>query len=112
MPHGMICARLLPFVVEANVRALQAREPNSPALRRYDEVAALLTGRSTAKASDAIEWLQQLCAHLNVAPLSQFGFTSADIPTVVAQAQKASSMKGNPIALSGEELSEILRQAL
>ena len=58
-PHGMICARLLPFVFEANVRALQTREPDSPALPRYDEVAQLLTGRSTAGASDAIEWLHQ-----------------------------------------------------
>ncbi len=111
-PHGMICARLLPFVVEANVRALQEREPNSPVLQRYAEVAQLLTGRSTAGASDAIGWLHQLCADLNVAPLSQFGFTAQDIPSVVAQAQKASSMKGNPIVLNAEELSEILRAAL
>jgi alcohol dehydrogenase class IV len=112
VPHGMICARLLPFVVEANVRALQTRESNSPVLQRYAEVAQLLTGRSTAKASDAIGWLHQLCADLDVAPLSQFGFTAQDIPSVVAQAQKASSMKGNPIVLNAEELSEILQAAL
>ena len=111
-PHGMICARLLPFVVEANVRALQEREPTSPVLQRYAEVAQLLTGRSTAGTSEAIGWLHQLCADLDVAPLSQFGFTAQDIPSVVAQAQKASSMKGNPIVLNVEELSEILRAAL
>jgi alcohol dehydrogenase class IV len=111
-PHGMICAQLLPFVVEANVRALQEREPHSPVLQRYAEVAQLLTGRSTAGASDAIEWLHQLCADLHVAQLSSFGFTQQDIPTVVAQAQKASSMKGNPIVLSAEELNEILWAAL
>jgi alcohol dehydrogenase class IV len=110
-PHGMICARLLPFVVEANVRALQAREPHSTVLQRYAEVAHLLTGRSTAGASDAITWLHQLCADLDVAPLSQFGFTPQDIPAVVAQAQKASSMKGNPLALTEEELRVILAQA-
>ena len=55
--YGM---RLLPFVVEANVRALQMREPNSTILKRYDEVAQLLTGRLNAHASDAIEWLQQI----------------------------------------------------
>jgi alcohol dehydrogenase class IV len=110
-PHGMICARLLPFVVEANVRALQEREPHSPVLQRYTEVARLLTGRSTAGASDAIEWLHQLCNDLKVAPLSQFGFTAQDIPAVVAQAQKASSMKGNPIVLTAEELQGILAQA-
>ncbi len=110
-PHGMICARLLPFVVEANVCALQARELHSPALQRYDEVAQLLTGRSSAEAGDAIEWLHRLCADLSVAPLSQFGFTAADIPTVVAQAQKSSSMKGNPITLTEEELVRILSKA-
>ncbi len=111
-PHGMICARLLPFVVEANVHALQEREPHSPVLQRYAEVAQLLTGRSTAGANDAIGWLQQLCSDLEVVPLSQFGFTAQDIPSVVTQAQKASSTKGNPIVLTKEELSEILRAAL
>jgi alcohol dehydrogenase class IV len=111
-PHGMICARLLPFVVKANVRALQTREPDSPVLTRYNEVAQLLTGRSTAKAIDAIQWLHQLCTDLSVAPLSRFGFTTNDIPTIVAQAQKASSMKGNPIVLTEEELQKILSQAV
>jgi alcohol dehydrogenase class IV len=110
-PHGMICARLLPFVVEANVRALQAREPASPVLQRYAEVAQLLTGRSTAGASEAIEWLHHLSADLGVTPLSQFGFTPNDVPVVVAQARQASSMKGNPIVLTEEELSAILRPA-
>jgi len=98
-------------VVEANVRALQAPAPNSPALQRYAEVAQLLTGQATAMATDAVEWLHQLCADLHVAPLSSFGLTPAAIPTVVAQAQKASSMKGNPIVLTTEELNDILRQA-
>jgi alcohol dehydrogenase class IV len=111
-PHGMICARFLPFVVEANVRALQTREPNSLALQRYAEVAQLLTGRSTAGASDAIEWLHQLCTDLNVAPLRQYRLAAVDIRMVVAQAQKASSMKGNPIGLTDEELQEILVKAV
>ena len=80
-------------------------------LQRYAEVAQLLTGRSSAGASEAIEWLHQLCVDLNVAPLSQFGFTPQDIPMVVAQAQQASSMKGNPIVLTEEELEGILSEA-
>src|SRR5262249_21695603 len=43
-PHGGICARLLPYVMEMNVRALQAREAESDKLLRFDEVAQLLTG--------------------------------------------------------------------
>ena len=35
-PHGAICAALLAPTVEANLRALRERAPDSPALRRHD----------------------------------------------------------------------------
>jgi alcohol dehydrogenase class IV len=111
-PHGTICARLLPSVMEANVRALQARMPDSPSLARYDEVAQLLTGENTARASDGVSWVQDLCQALDVPPLSDFGLTEGDFPTVVEKAGKASSMKGNPIVLTDEELTQILREAV
>jgi alcohol dehydrogenase class IV len=111
-PHGMICARLLPLVMETNVRALKTRTPKSPALDRYAEVARVLTGQSTATITDGLVWLQALCADLAVPPLSRFGVKESAIPQVVGQAQKASSMKGNPIALTEAELTEILRRAL
>src|SRR6185503_11356137 len=41
-PHGALCARLLPFVVEANIKALETRQPEHPALKRYAEIARLL----------------------------------------------------------------------
>jgi alcohol dehydrogenase class IV len=111
-PHGTICARLLPHVMAANVRALQARMPDSPALVRYDEVAQLLTGESTARAADGVAWIQDLCQALDVAPLSDFGLTEDDFPTVVEKARVASSMKGNPIVLTDEELTEILGKVI
>ncbi len=111
-PHGTICARLLPHVMAANVRALQARMPDSPALARYDEVAQLLTGESTARAADGVAWIQDLCQALDVAPLSDFGLTEDDFPTVVEKARVASSMKGNPIVLTDEELTEILGKVI
>ena len=111
-PHGDICARLLPFVMEANVQALQARAPSSPALARYDQVAQILTGIATARATDGIAWVQDLCAALKVPPLAEFGLKEADLPTVVAKSEKASSMKGNPITLTDKELTQILRKAI
>jgi alcohol dehydrogenase class IV len=110
-PHGVICARLLPHIMKTNVRALQARAPDSPALTRYDEIAQILTGDPAAKAADGVQWIQQLCARLEVPPLTTFGFTENDFPTAVTKAQKASSMKGNPITLTDEELTEILTNA-
>jgi alcohol dehydrogenase class IV len=111
-PHGAICARLLPLVMEANLRALGLRAPRSPALARYTEVARLLTGRADATAAEGVAWVHDLCAALAIAPLSAFGMTGADLLAVVSQAQKASSMKGNPIPLTDEEATNILRQAL
>ena len=110
-PHGVICARLLPFVMDANVRALQSREADSAALARYDEIAQLLTGKATAQAADGVTWVQGLCAVLKVPSLAEFGLKEQDFPTIVAKSQRSSSMKGNPIELAEDELLEILREA-
>ena len=111
-PHGMICARLLPLVMETNVQALKSRAPNSPALQRYAGVAQILTGQSTATLGDALAWLQALCADLAAPPLSHFGVNENAIPSIIAQAQRASSTKGNPIQLTEQELAGILQRAL
>jgi len=110
-PHGAICAALLPFVTQANIEALQKRGAGSPALLRYDEVASLLTGKAGANATAGLEWMQELCAALKVPPLTQFGLKEQDFPQVVAKARKSSSMKGNPIALTDGELTQILYKA-
>jgi len=110
-PHGVICARLLPTVCQANVQALQNRQANSPFLARYVEIAQLLTGRATARAADGVTWVQELCADLAVPSLAEFGLTEKDFPTVVAKAKKSSSMKGNPITLTDDELFKILKKA-
>lgn len=109
-PHGTICARLLPYVMEANVQALQNRAPTSPALARYGEIAQLLAG-VTAKAVDGVEWLRNVCLEFKVPPLSEFGLKEQDFPTVVAKSQKSSSMKGNPITLTDDELMAILKKS-
>lgn len=108
VPHGTACARLLPPVVEVNVRALKARAPLSPALARYDEVARILTGRADARAEEGAAWLGELVRELEVPPLATFGVSADDVPRVAAKARKASSMQGNPIELTDEELGEVL----
>ncbi|MEW5868299.1 MAG: iron-containing alcohol dehydrogenase [Chloroflexota bacterium] len=111
-PHGVICAGLLPFVLEANLRALQARQPDSPALARFDEVARLLTGNATATASQGIAWVQDLCQALQVPPLAAYGLRREHFPQVIEKSARASSMQGNPIVLSEAELGVILEQAI
>jgi alcohol dehydrogenase class IV len=111
-PHGAICAALLPHVMAMNLRALRQRDPNGPALYRYDEVAWWLTGDSQAKADDGVKWVRALVTDLKVSRLGSFGIQQIHIADLVVKAAKASSMKANPIVLTPEELTEILEQAL
>lgn len=111
-PHGAVCARLLPVVMEANIRALTQREPLSPALIKYQEIAVLLTGDPQASAAHGCAWIRDLCDQLNVPPLSVYGVTHGDVEPIVAQSIKASSMKANPIVLDLEALTAILIEAL
>ncbi len=110
--HGAICARLLPYVMEINVRALQQRPGGSPALRRYDEIAHILTGSDSASADAGVAWVQDLCQTLQVPSLASYGMRQEDLPSVVEKSSAASSMRGNPIELTSDELREILERAL
>ena len=110
-PHGAICARLLPFVVEANVRALQQRQPESPVLESYREIACFLTGDANSNITQGIAWIQELCLTLKVPPLSDYGLSPEDFPQVVEKTALASSTRANPIELSPEELYEVLSAA-
>jgi alcohol dehydrogenase class IV len=111
-PHGAICAALLPHVMEANLRAMREREPRRDALRRYEEIARLLTGRLAASADDGVEWVRQLVRALRVPTLGSFGLIQADLSEVIEKGAKASSMKANPIVLTIEEQREILGRVL
>lgn len=111
-PHGALCGLLLPLVMAANVHALSTRTPGSPALARYEEVAQILTGVSTARAVDGVTWVQDLCATLKVPPLAEYGLKERDFPAVVEKVLRASSTKGNPIVLTDNELTQILTKAV
>jgi alcohol dehydrogenase class IV len=111
-PHGALCGRLLPYVMAANVKALQQRDPQSAALHRFHELGLLLTGTPTARAQDAVTWTHRLCQNMKTPPLSAFGLEKKDIPLIAQQARSSSSIKGNPIALTTDELIDILEQAL
>jgi len=111
-PHGVICGRLLPFVAAANVRALQDRDRDNPALARYDEIARILTGHHAAVADNGIAWIQELGQALELPGLATYGMSPADFPAIIAKSSRSSSMRGNPIALTPAELAHVLEQAL
>ncbi len=111
-PHGATCAALLPAVVRANARALASRAPANPALARYREIAAIVTGQAGAGIVALVGWIESLARALAVPTLSHWGVGEADIPALVARARVASSMQANPVALEERELEEIVRSSL
>ncbi len=110
-PHGALCARLLPEVMEVNVRALHERAADGRALERYREVAQILNGDANATDEDGVNWIRGLCTELNFLNLSDLGVQESDFRMICEKAEQASSMKGNPIRLSQEEMLEILDHA-
>jgi alcohol dehydrogenase class IV len=111
-PHGAICARLLPPVMEINVRALKQRQASSAFLLRYQQVAQILTGRPGAAPEEGIAWVKDLAEALHIPPLASCGLALADFPSVVEKTQAASSTKANPVRLTNTELEEILMMAI
>jgi alcohol dehydrogenase class IV len=110
-PHGAVCAALLAPAMAVNIRALRARGPAS-GIERYAGVAHILTGRADAAPEDGVEWVSQVCRRLRILPLRTYGIGAGDIPTLVAGAAQASSMQANPVALTADEMSEIITRAL
>lgn len=119
VPHGTVCAALLPHVIRENVLAFRAR-PSEPAcargLDRYARVGRLLAGDERLVEHDAIEsavrLTAELAAALTIPPLRQFGLDESDVPAMVALARKASSMRFNPVVLSDEALAAALAEAI
>jgi alcohol dehydrogenase class IV len=111
-PHGAVCARLLPYVMDANLRALRERSPTHEALNRYEEIAHILTGSAHATAADGVRWVQETGSALDIPPLAAYGMAADDVPVLVEKAAAASSTKGNPISLTPDEMREILARAL
>jgi alcohol dehydrogenase class IV len=111
-PHGAVCASLLSHVLQVNHRVISTRHPGHPANQRFQEIAQSLTGSMVATPEDGLAWIEETCARLGIPSLGAFGITPAHFPELVKKAAKASSMRGNPVPLMPEELTEILQRAL
>ena len=103
-PHGAVCAALFSATMDVNLRAVSARAPER--LGRFRELAALLG------TNDLGGWVRSLCDALEIPGLSHYGMAAADVPALVEKAKVASSMKGNPVVLTDDELTEIATRSL
>lgn len=103
--HGAICAAILPHAMRVNLAALLERAPESQAIDRYREIAAILTGDPGATAEDGCQWVLELVRSLNIPPVP------GNNDEGIEKAARSSSMKANPIQLNRDELAAILKAA-
>lgn len=111
-PHGNVCAAVLATCCEVNVRAMKERDPDNPAIARYTEVARLLTANPEATAEDGVAWVRETVSLLGVGGLRSLGLTEDQLDQATKGAMAASSMKGNPIVLTYDEVHEILTASM
>lgn len=123
-PHGVICARLLGGVIAANIVMLEKKingqwaangqtdrdELTSKSLMKYQEIARILTGNPDASAHDAITHINEIAKYMHIADIAFPAVDSQQISLIARQAEKSSSMKGNPVVLSYDQIRRIIAQ--
>ena len=115
IPHGVVCGTLVAEATAMNIRALQARKPDSKVLLKYAQAGRMITHDIHLTDEEALAQLTGVLHAwteiMQLPRLSQFGVGHSDIPRIVANS-RGSSMKTNPILLSDEEIAEILSRRL
>jgi len=105
IPHGVACGTLLAAATRANIEALRARAPDSPALAKYETLRRLF---DTADLPALLAGWQE---RLELPRLGIYGVTEADITRIVANS-RGSSMRTNPVVLEDTELAALLTERL
>jgi alcohol dehydrogenase class IV len=115
VPHGTGCGILLATTTRANLAALAARAPGSPALARYADAGRILAGDGALqdeRARDALQaTLEAWTTALRIPRLGDFGAAPRDLPALVTES-RGSSMRTNPVVLTDAEIAEILAASL
>lgn len=113
--HGVACGTLLAAATRVNIETMHAREPDNPALVRYAQAGRLLGNDTTlddaAAHSLLVATLERWTEHMSLPRLSELRVTPADLPRIVANS-RGSSMKTNPIVLTDEEVTRVLKMRL
>lgn len=109
IPHGAVCASLMSAVIDINIEVLKEQNKD---ISKFDELARIITGNKKAIAEDGVVWVENIISELGIPSLSTFGLTEDDFPELVQKAKNASSMKGNPVELTDDQLKWILEKSL
>lgn len=107
IPHGLICGRLMAKSNEINIRELR-KNRNAEALRKYLFLGELFLDKK-GKTDDYyidgfIQYLYELNDFMKLPGLGTFGIQEKDLGLICSETE----IKNNPVALSSEDLYEIL----
>ena len=115
IPHGIVCGTMVASATASNIEALEARDPDNPALPKYAEIGRRFAMKKGLDGPDArrflVEVLRNWEVELDVPRLSAYGIGEGDPARIVA-ASRGSSMKTNPLVLTDAELTDILASRL
>lgn len=112
IPHGAVCAALLPHVMRINIARLEAGQQTPARLEKYREIACILTGRPDAAPAEGVAWVSTLVSEFGLARIQSPGLSTETIRDLASQALLSSSTKSNPVGLSLDHLVEVLNSAV
>ncbi|TVQ21948.1 MAG: iron-containing alcohol dehydrogenase [Spirochaetaceae bacterium] len=104
-PHGALCAALLSEVSRMNID-----HADQHTLQRYQRVAEIIFGEDTTY-RDLPDLLYHRVQQHGVDRLSDLGLTPDRYAEAAEKAQRAGSMKGNPVIFSDEQLIDVLERS-
>ncbi len=115
IPHGVACGATVAASTDINIRALEQRQPDSPALAKYARVGRLLRGKTHMDDAGAraflVHTLREWTVRLAIPGLAAHGVRESDFPALIARC-RGNSMKTNPLILDDGEVGEILVRCL
>jgi alcohol dehydrogenase class IV len=115
IPHGVVCGTLVAVATEVNINSMLERDPDNIALDKYARLGEVLCQRRHASREAAwqalVDLLKQWTDKMQLARLSKYGLREDNLEHVVKHS-RGSSMKTNPIALTDEEIKQVLRLRL
>lgn len=111
-PHGAVCAALLAPVLQMNLAIARQKREMLPTVAKFAELVDLLSPGGEKEPEALILKVSLLTSRLGIQGLSHHGVSKTDFATLAELGLAASSMKGNPVSLSSENLQGVLAQAL
>ncbi|OBU26478.1 iron-containing alcohol dehydrogenase [Photobacterium aquimaris] len=108
-PHGLITARLAPYVMAENI-SVAIELGRSDVLARYQKLAVILTMNSDANIEDSVQWVDSILTKLQLPLLSKYGLCNTTFEEVAEDALRTCAIKGNPLPLNQQRLITILEQ--